>query len=131
MARPHFESVEQYLASLPVPVRNALDIVRRTLREALPDAEETISYQIPVVRLNGTHVVYFAGYKQHYSIYPVTNAMTVELGGELAPYLAGKATIRFPLSEPVPVELIRRIAACRATEIAAHAKPKRGGPRAT
>ena len=87
-----------------------LQRVRRTIRKALPGAEEAISYQIPTYKLHGGYVVYFAGWKQHFSLYPATARLVAELKDALAPYEIRKGTIRFPLSEPVPVRLIERIA---------------------
>jgi uncharacterized protein YdhG (YjbR/CyaY superfamily) len=90
--------------------------VRRTLRKALPGAEEVISYKIPAYRLHGGIVLNFAGWKQHYSLYPAGERMVAALKDQLASYKVSKGTIRFPLSEPVPVKLIERIAKSRAEE---------------
>lgn len=114
--RPTFESVDDYLAALPKPARAALDRVRATVKKALPRATEGISYQIPVYKLDGAMVLFFAGYARHYSIYPTTPALLRELGDELAPRLRNR-TIRFSLDEPVPVRLITRIAEVRAAEV--------------
>jgi uncharacterized protein YdhG (YjbR/CyaY superfamily) len=122
MAKTDFQSVDDYIASMPEAVQPALQRVRAILREALPEAEEAIGYQIPMFRLHGTYGLYFAGYTAHYSLYPVTAGVLAALGDELAPYLSGKATIRFPLAEPMPEDLIRRIATCRAKEIGAAPK---------
>ena len=100
--------------------------MRAAIRKALPRAEETISYQIPTYELNGTAVLYFAGWKKHYSLYPVTEAITTKFQTELANYEVQKGTVRFPLSEAVPVKLIERIARVRAQETGDRAaKPKR------
>ncbi|WP_218575056.1 iron chaperone [Reyranella sp. CPCC 100927] len=77
-----------------------------------------ISYQIPAYRLPGGVVVYFAGWKQHYSLYPATDHVVGTLKAELAAYKISRGTIRFPLSEPVPAKLIDRIARLRLQEIA-------------
>jgi uncharacterized protein YdhG (YjbR/CyaY superfamily) len=90
--------------------------VRSTLRKALPGAEEVISYKIPAYRLHGEIVLYFAGWKQHYSLYPAGERMVAAFKDQLASYRVSKGTIRFPLSEPVPVKLIERIAKFRAEE---------------
>jgi uncharacterized protein YdhG (YjbR/CyaY superfamily) len=82
-----------------------------------------ISYQIPAFKLHGKPVLYFAAWKEHYSIYP-SNARLVAAFKELAKYERSKGTIRFPLSDPVPVTLIERIARFRAKEIAAGEKAK-------
>jgi uncharacterized protein YdhG (YjbR/CyaY superfamily) len=119
MAKPGFRSVDAYIASLPEPLQAILRRVRRAIRSALPDAGEVISYKIPAFTLHGRTVIYFAGWKQHYSLYPATGPLLAALKDELAPYQVAKGTIRFPLSGPVPVKLIERIAKFRAEEAAA------------
>src|SRR5262249_43818559 len=89
-----------------------------------PDAEESISYQIPTYRLPAGPVLYFAGWKAHYSLYPATARLVAALGDELAPYELSKGTIRFPLSGPVPPRLIERIARLRAKEAAERARAR-------
>ena len=83
---------------------------------ALPGADEVISYEIPTYKLHGGAVLYFAGWKQHYSLYPAGENLVAAFQHELASYKVNKGTIRFPLSEPVPVKLIERIAKFRASE---------------
>jgi uncharacterized protein YdhG (YjbR/CyaY superfamily) len=122
MAEPDFKSVDDYIASQPQAVQGVLSSLRRTIREALPGAEESISYQIPTYKLNGDTVLCFAGWKQHYSLYPVSDHVVAALGGDLGAYRVNKATVRFPLAEPVPVKLIERIAKFRAKEIAGREK---------
>src|SRR6266704_1879525 len=117
MAKTDFKSVNQYIASKPKDVRGILKRVRSTIRKAVPAAEEMISYQIPVYKLNGVPVLYFAGWKQHYSLYPASVALVAAFKDELASYELSKGTIRLPLSEPVPVNLIERIAKFRAEQL--------------
>ena len=93
--------------------------MRSTIRNAVPGAEELISYKIPTYKLHGAPVLYFAGWKQHYSLYPATDRLVAAFKDNLAPYKVSKGTIRFPLSEPVPVKLIERIARFRAKEVRA------------
>ena len=124
MAKTNFQSVDEYIASQPEAVREVLESVRTALREALPDADEGISYQIPTYKMRGRPVLYFAGWKRHYSLYPVNNRLVAEFKDDLAPYEVEKGTIRFPLSEPVPAELIQRVAKFRAKEVAEVQKPK-------
>ena len=114
MARSEVESVTAYIAKQPKAVQMILRRVRGIIRKAMPGAEETISYQIPAYKLHGSVVIYFAGWKQHYSLYPATGPLVEALGDELAPYRISKGTIRFPLSEPVPGKLIERIVKFRA-----------------
>ena len=91
----------------------------------MPQAEEVISYQIPAYKLNGRVVIYFAGWKHHYSIYPATKRLVSAFQDELAPYeVNNKGTVRFPLAEPVPVKLIAALAKFRAKEVVGDAEPK-------
>lgn len=124
MANTDFKSVGEYIASRPEAIHDVLERVRDVIRKALPGAEEAISYQIPAYKLYGRVVLYFAGWKNHYSIYPATAATVAVFKNELASYELSKGTIRFPLSKPVPVRLIGRIAKFRAKEVAAREKAK-------
>jgi uncharacterized protein YdhG (YjbR/CyaY superfamily) len=110
MAKTDFKSVDEYIAKYPEDVQAILQRVRSAIRKAVPGAEETISYQIPTYKLQGGRVIYFAGWKQHYSLYPATDHLVEAFKDELAPYEVNKGTIRFPLSQPVPAKLIERIA---------------------
>jgi len=125
MARPHFESVDDYLASLPDATQEILQRVRSVIRKAVPDAEEVISYQIPTYKLNGRAAIYFAGFKEHFSLYPATRTLVEAFPDELAGRVVSKGTIRFSLSEPVPVKLIERIAKFRAKETLASQQAKK------
>jgi uncharacterized protein YdhG (YjbR/CyaY superfamily) len=122
MARTDYKSVDDYIASQPESVRSLLERVRNTIRKALPAAQEMISYQIPAYKIEGRPVIYFAAWKRHYSLYPASSQLVEMLGDALAPYEVEKGTIRFPLSEPVPVRLIERIAQLRAKEAAEQKK---------
>jgi uncharacterized protein YdhG (YjbR/CyaY superfamily) len=131
MAKTDFKSVDEYIASQPEAARPVLQEVRRAIRAALPDATEVISYQIPAYRLPGGTALYFAGWKEHYSLYPLGGAIIEEFAKELAPYeFNNKGTLRLPLGEPVPAKLIGRLAKFRAKEIAARkpaaAKKRKG-----
>jgi uncharacterized protein YdhG (YjbR/CyaY superfamily) len=124
MAKTDFKSVDEYIAKHPEDVQAILQRVRSTIRKALPGAQEVISYQIPTYKLHGGYVIYFAGWKRHYSLYPATDHLVAAFKDELAPYEVSKGTIRFPLSQPVPVKLIERIAKFRAKEAAERASAK-------
>ena len=117
MAKTDFKSVDDYLAAKPAALKDALERVRNAIRAAVPAATEEISYQIPTYKLHGRIVIYFAGWKQHYSLYPAVD-LVEPFKDELEPYDVNKGTIRFPLSEPVPVALIQRLAAHRAARAA-------------
>jgi len=123
MAKTDFKSVDEYIASQAQAVRATLERVRRAIRKGMPAAQEVISYGMPTYKLDGKPALYFAGWKQHYSLYPASKGVVAMLKDDLAAYEINKATIRFPLSEPVPVKLIERIAKVRAKEVAQ--KPSR------
>ena len=127
MATTDFQSVDEYIASQPKAAQGVLERVRRIIRKAVPEAEEMISYQMPTYKLNGRPVLYFAGWKQHYSLYPCTDHLVAAFKDDLAPYKVNKGTIRFPLSEPVPVKLIERIAQFLAKEAAERARARLAG----
>src|SRR5262245_2389737 len=104
MAKTDFKSVNEYIASKPKDVQAILKLVRGAIRKAVPEATEGISYQIPAYKLNGTALLFFAGWKQHFSLYPASDAMVGKFKKELANYEISKGTIRFPFSEAVPVD---------------------------
>jgi uncharacterized protein YdhG (YjbR/CyaY superfamily) len=117
-----FTSVEEYIATKPEDVQPILQRVRSAIHSALPDAEEVISYQIPAYKMDGHVFLFFAGWNRHYSLYPADERLVEAFKDELAPYeVNDKGTIRFPLSQPVPVKLIGRIAKFRAADAAAEA----------
>lgn len=124
MAKTVFQSVDEYVASHPEPVQKILQRVRSAIRKALPSAEECISYQIPTYKQQGAAVIYFAGFKEHFSLYPVGAGLVEALGDEVAKRVVSKGTIRFALSEPVPAKLIERIAKFRAKETLARQQAK-------
>src|SRR2546427_13260087 len=128
MPRTAFKSVDEYMTTHPEAVQASLRRVRSAIRKALPGADEAISYQIPTYKLHGAYVIYFAGWKKHYSLYPATRNLVVAFKEELAPYEVNKGTIRLPLSQPVPVRLIELIAKFLAKEAAARAKAKLARP---
>jgi len=129
MAKTDFKSVDEYIASQPQAVQGVLKRVRRTIRKAIPGAEETISYKIAAYKMRGGPVLYFAGWSKHYSLYPATDRVVAAFKDDLAPYEVNKATIRFPLHHPVPAKLIERIAKFRAKEVAKRENPKAATPK--
>jgi len=129
MAKTDFKSVDEYIASQPEAVQGVLERVRSTIRKAVPGAEEVISYKIPTYKLRGGPVLYFAGWKQHYSLYPATDHVVAAFNDDLVPYQVNNGTIRFPLSQPVPVRLIERIAKFRAKEVTQREEAKAAAPK--
>jgi uncharacterized protein YdhG (YjbR/CyaY superfamily) len=109
MADQKFASVDSYIGSFPADVREILEKARRTILDAIPAAAEKISYQIPTITLNGAPLLYFAGWKHHISIYPVPSGDEA-FERQVEPYRSAKSTLKFPLSRPVPYDLIERAA---------------------
>jgi uncharacterized protein YdhG (YjbR/CyaY superfamily) len=105
--------VDEYLAQFPDEARTILQKVRESIRIAVPDAEESISYGIPTFRENGHLVIYFGGWKTHVGVYPVSRG---DEDYELAvgPYRAATDSLHFPYSKPIPYELIERVARAEA-----------------
>jgi len=119
MAKVRAQSVADYIAAQPKASQRALRSVRSTIRKALPGAEEVISYGIPAYRLHGYVVIYFAGWREHYSLYPVNARRIARLKPTSASYeVNDKGTIRFPLDQLVPIKFIADIAKLRAREVA-------------
>jgi uncharacterized protein YdhG (YjbR/CyaY superfamily) len=104
-----FTTVDDYLASLPPDVQTVLQQVRQTIHDAVPGAQETISYNIPAMVRDGRHFVHFAGWAKHVALYPIPDT-DEDLAADLAPYVAGQGTLRFDLDQPIPYELIARAA---------------------
>jgi uncharacterized protein YdhG (YjbR/CyaY superfamily) len=117
MAGSSFKSVDEYLAAQPEGAQRTLKRVRSAIRRAVPAADEEISYGVPTYKLHGRPLIYFAGWKEHYSIYPSSARLVAAFKDELAGYEIGKGTIRFPFSGSVPTQLIHRIAQFRTTEV--------------
>ena len=127
MKKAGFRSVPEYISAQPKATQAILRRVRETIHKAVPAAEESISYQIPTYKLEGQVMMYFAAWKEHYSLYPTTAPLVEALGDALAGYAMSKGTMRLPLDEPVPVRLIARIAKFRAQEAHARAAAKASG----
>jgi len=125
MAMTTYASIPAYIAAQPKAAQGALKKVRSAIRQAIPQAEESLSYKIPTYKIDGRVVIYFAGWAKHYSLYPSGPKAIAKFKKELAPYEISKGTIRFPLSGDVPVKLIAAIARFRAQEAAARTKAMR------
>jgi uncharacterized protein YdhG (YjbR/CyaY superfamily) len=108
-------TIEDYISTFPPAVQDILTEVRQRIHRAVPGAGETISYRIPTITLAGRHLIYFAAWTHHLSVYPVP-AADDQLAAELAAYRAAKGTLRFPLDRPIPYQLIERVAAGLATQ---------------
>lgn len=115
MANKNYRSIDEYIRTFPEDVQKKLEKIRQTIRKVAPDAEETISYEMPTFQLDGSYLIYFAGWKNHISLYPVPSTEKT-LHEELAPYLSGKGTAKFPLKKPVPYDLVEKIVEYRLRE---------------
>ncbi|WP_198318303.1 iron chaperone [Arthrobacter sp. YN] len=114
MAGKH-STVDAYIAAQTEATQLILKEIRRSIHAAVPDAGEMISYDIPTVTIDGHYVVYFAAWAHHISVYPVPRGDEV-LNNDLEQYLSGKGTLKFPLTKPIPYQLIGRVAAQLAAE---------------
>jgi uncharacterized protein YdhG (YjbR/CyaY superfamily) len=113
-------SIDEYIAAFPSETQKVLEELRALIKASAPDATETISYAMPTFDLNGRHLVYFAGFKRHVGFYPVPSAIEA-FKEELKPYKSGKGSAQFPLGQPLPTDLIRRIVEFRVGENMARA----------
>jgi uncharacterized protein YdhG (YjbR/CyaY superfamily) len=109
-----FKTVDDYISSFPANVQQILLRLRQIIRDAAPGAEEIISYNMPTYELHG-RLVYFAAWKKHVALYAAGSAANA-YADELAPFIQEKGTLQFPLDEPLPVELVRRIVQYRVQE---------------
>ena len=110
----NIRTVDDYIAQFPDDVQAVLRQVRKTIKEAAPQAEETISYAMPTFKLNG-NLVHFAGYKRHIGFYPAPTGIE-QFKDEISAYKWAKGSLQFPLTEPIPFDLIRRIVLFRVSE---------------
>jgi uncharacterized protein YdhG (YjbR/CyaY superfamily) len=118
-------TVSDYIANTPPKARKALKQLRAAIRAAAPGLTERISYRIPTFELDGRYILYIAAFTTHVSVYPVTAGMVAAHGKAIAPYRAGKGTLRFPLDEPIPVALVAKLAKVRVQERRRDGKGKR------
>lgn len=101
-------SIGEYIAEFPPETQKVLEELRTLIKASAPDATETISYAIPTFDLNGKHLVHFAGYAGHVGLYPAPSGLEA-FKKDLKPYKSGKGSVQFPLGQPLPKDLIRRI----------------------
>lgn len=114
-ARSHATTVDEYIAGFPPETQHVLQEMRELIAAHAPGAMETISYRIPTFDLNGRHLVHFAGYPRHIGFYPIPTGMEA-FKAELSKYKTGKGSVQFPLGQPLPRDLIRRIVEFRVAE---------------
>lgn len=109
-----FNTIDEYVSMFPDDVRTILNQIRQAIREAAPEAEESINYRMPTFTLNG-NLVHFAAFKNHIGFYPTPTGIEA-FKEELAPYQGAKGSVQFPIDEPLPLSLIRRIVEYRVKE---------------
>jgi uncharacterized protein YdhG (YjbR/CyaY superfamily) len=108
------ETIDEYIAGFPADIQVILQKIRKTIKDAAPDAQEVISYQMPTFKLHG-NLVHFAAFKNHIGFYPVPSGIE-KFKAELSVYKQGKGSVQFPLDQPIPYDLISRIVKFRVEE---------------
>jgi uncharacterized protein YdhG (YjbR/CyaY superfamily) len=118
MAMGHADNttIDEYIGSSPENVRKILEEMRATIREAAPGAEEAIRYGMPTFRLHGNNLVHFAAFAHHIGFYPIPSGIEA-FKNELFPYKQGKGSVQFPLDQPIPYELVKKIVRFRVAEM--------------
>ena len=109
-----FKSIDEYILQFPPEIQETLKTLRIVIKEAAPEAEEKISYQMPAFAYHG-NLVYFAAFKNHIGFYPTASGIAA-FKNELSAYKGGKGTVQFPIGKPLPYELISRIVKFRVDE---------------
>jgi uncharacterized protein YdhG (YjbR/CyaY superfamily) len=117
------QDVEAYLAALPSASRASMDALRSAIRSAIPEATETISYQMPAFRYHGRVLVSYGAFKDHVSLFPMSMAVIGAHEQELGARHTGKGTIQFDLRKPIPATLVKKLVRARVAEIAARKRP--------
>ena len=113
---PDPTTVDEYLLTKAEPQRTGLATMRAAIRAVAPEADEVITYKMPGFKTHGRFLVSYDAFKAHFSLFPASERVVAELGEDIAPYLSGRGTIRFPASAPIPTALIGRIVAIRVRE---------------
>jgi uncharacterized protein YdhG (YjbR/CyaY superfamily) len=114
MKSSNFKSIDEYISTFPKNVRLVLEELRQTIKKAVPEAEETISYQMPAFRYKGM-LVYFAAYKKHIGFYPTSSGIEA-FKKELSKYKSSKGAVQFPIDKPLPLTLVAKIVQFRLKE---------------
>ncbi|AWV34214.1 DUF1801 domain-containing protein [Paenibacillus sp. FSL H7-0716] len=109
-----FESIDAYISGFSLEVQEILNTLRKVIKEAAPEAEEKISYQMPTFALHG-NLVHFAAYPKHIGFYPTPSGINA-FKDELSGYKGAKGSVQFPIDKPMPYELISKIVTFRVAE---------------
>jgi uncharacterized protein YdhG (YjbR/CyaY superfamily) len=115
-------NTDEYLATFTGDQRAAVGELREVIRAAASGAEEGFSYGMPLFRLDGKPLVWYAAWKKHYSLYPLSAAMLRAHAADIESYETSKGTIRFPASRPLPLDLVKKLVAARIAEVLANGK---------
>ena len=114
MTQKEYRSIDEYIRLFPSDVQELLKQIRQTIKDAAPDATEKISYQMPTFYLNG-NLVHFAAYKNHIGFYPASSGIAA-FPNEIKAYKSAKGSVQFPIDQPMPLDLIKRIVEFRVKE---------------
>ena len=115
MKKTNYQSIDEYIGTFPDDIQSHLESMRQIIKSVIPGAIETISYQIPTFKINNKNIVHFSAYKKHIGLYPGPSAIE-HFKEELSQYKWSKGTVQFPLDNPIPSELVKKIVIFRARE---------------
>jgi uncharacterized protein YdhG (YjbR/CyaY superfamily) len=121
--KAQFKNMDEYISSFPENVQVILDKLRKVIRESAPEAEEAISYGMPTFKLNG-NLVHFAAYKNHIGFYPTPSGI-IAFKEELSSYKQAKGSVQFPIDQPIPFDIVKRIVEFRVKENKAKTENKK------
>lgn len=112
--KPNFKTIDEYILQFPPEIQETLKTLRKVIKDAAPDAEEKISYQMPTFSFYG-NLVHFAAFKNHIGFYPAPSGVSA-FKHKLSEYKVTKGTVQFPIAKPLPYELINEIVKFRVAE---------------
>ncbi len=115
MTNKQFKTIDEYIKTFPEDVQGILEKMRQTIKKAAPEAVEAISYQIPTFKLNGKNLVHFAAFKNHIGFYPTSSGIEA-FKEELSLYKGAKGSVQFPIKEPIPYDLVKKMVIFRVKE---------------
>ena len=115
MKKTNYQSIDEYIGTFPDDIQSRLESMRQIIKSVIPGAIETISYQIPTFKINNKNIVHFSAYKKHIGLYPGPSAIE-HFKEELSQYKSSKGAVQFPLDNPIPSELVKKIVIFRARE---------------
>lgn len=115
MTNKQFKTIDEYIKTFPEDVQGILEKMRQTIKKAAPKAVEAISYQIPTFKLNGKNLVHFAAFKNHIGFYPTSSGIEA-FKEELSLYKGAKGSVQFPIKEPIPYDLVKKMVIFRVKE---------------